>query len=182
MWRRRASWAGRWRSLRPATRSRSTYRRGASTCTSRRRNSIAAARRGNSLRHATFAAMGPCSPPISGRPTKAAISISSPARGRFPNRKFTDRPTPPAEDLMKIGLFDHVAHGQGPLAAMLAQPLAFRQGADEAGIYCLHGAEHHATPLNMVRVPGVYPGAVARATKRMRVGPLVYLLPLYSPL
>jgi hypothetical protein len=37
---------------------------------------------------------------------------------------------------------------------------------------------HHATPLNMVPVPGVYLGAVARATKRMRFGPLVYLLPL----
>jgi alkanesulfonate monooxygenase SsuD/methylene tetrahydromethanopterin reductase-like flavin-dependent oxidoreductase (luciferase family) len=31
-------------------------------------------------------------------------------------------------------------------------------------------------------VPGVYLGAVARATRRMRLGPLVYLLPLYSPL
>src|SRR6266478_129624 len=182
MWRRRASWAGRWRSLRPATRSRSTYRRGASTCTSRRRNSTAAARRGNSLRHATFAAMGPCSPPISGRPTKAAISISSPARGRFPNRKFTDRRSPPAEDLMKIGLFDHVEHGKRPLATLFDERLAFAKAADEAGIYCLHVAEHHATPLNMVPVPGVYLGAVARETKRMRLGPLVYLLPLYSPL
>jgi alkanesulfonate monooxygenase SsuD/methylene tetrahydromethanopterin reductase-like flavin-dependent oxidoreductase (luciferase family) len=34
----------------------------------------------------------------------------------------------------------------------------------------------------MVPVPGVYLGAVARETKRMRLGPLVYLLPLYSPL
>jgi alkanesulfonate monooxygenase SsuD/methylene tetrahydromethanopterin reductase-like flavin-dependent oxidoreductase (luciferase family) len=34
----------------------------------------------------------------------------------------------------------------------------------------------------MVPVPGVFLGAVARMTKRMRLGPLVYLLPLYSPL
>ncbi len=34
----------------------------------------------------------------------------------------------------------------------------------------------------MVPVPGVYLGALARTTKRMRLGPLVYLLPLYSPL
>jgi alkanesulfonate monooxygenase SsuD/methylene tetrahydromethanopterin reductase-like flavin-dependent oxidoreductase (luciferase family) len=34
----------------------------------------------------------------------------------------------------------------------------------------------------MVPVPGVYLGAVARATSRLRLGPLVYLLPLYSPL
>src|SRR6266446_3103111 len=83
---------------------------------------------------------------------------------------------------MKIGLFDHVEHGKRPLATLFDERLAFAQAADEAGIYCLHVAEHHATPLNMVPVPGVYLGAVARATKRMRLGPLVYLLPLYSPL
>src|SRR6516162_4904173 len=41
-------------------------------------------------------------------------------------------------------------------------------------------ASRHAAQL--VPVPGVYLAAVARATKRMRLGPLVYLLPLYSPL
>ena len=83
---------------------------------------------------------------------------------------------------MKIGLFDHVEHGERPLATLFDVRLTFVQAADEAGIYCLHVAEHHATPLNMVPVPGVYLGAVARATKRMRLGPMVYLLPLYSPL
>ena len=56
------------------------------------------------------------------------------------------------------------------------------EAADQTGVYCLQIAEHHATPLNLVPVPGVYLGAVARATKRMRLGPLVYLLPLCSPL
>src|SRR5258708_35085121 len=83
---------------------------------------------------------------------------------------------------MKIGLFDHVEHGKRPLATLFDERLAFAQAADEAGIYCLHVAEHHATPLNMVPVPGVYLGAVARATKRMRLGALAYLLPRYSPL
>src|SRR4029450_5188174 len=83
---------------------------------------------------------------------------------------------------MKIGLFDHVEHGKRPLATLFDERLAFAKAADEAGIYCLHVAEHHATPLNMVPVPGVYLAAVARATRRMRLGPLVYLLPLYSPL
>ena len=83
---------------------------------------------------------------------------------------------------MKIGLFDHVEHGERPLATLFDERLTFVKAADEAGIYCLHVAEHHATPLNMVPVPGVYLGAVARATRRMRLGPLVYLLPLYSPL
>jgi alkanesulfonate monooxygenase SsuD/methylene tetrahydromethanopterin reductase-like flavin-dependent oxidoreductase (luciferase family) len=83
---------------------------------------------------------------------------------------------------MKIGLFDHVEHGGRPLATLFDERLTFVEAADAAGIYCLHVAEHHATPLNMVPVPGVYLGAVARATRRMRLGPLVYLLPLYSPL
>jgi len=83
---------------------------------------------------------------------------------------------------MKVGLFDHVEWGDRPLATLFDERLQFAAAADEAGIYCLHVAEHHATPLNMVPVPGVYLGAVARATRRMRLGPLVYLLPLYSPL
>ncbi len=83
---------------------------------------------------------------------------------------------------MKIGLFDHVEAGERPLAQLLDERLEFAAAADAAGFYCLHVAEHHATPLNLVPVPGVYLGAVARATKHMRLGPLVYLLPLYSPL
>src|SRR5579883_3226075 len=84
---------------------------------------------------------------------------------------------------MKVGLFDHVERAvDRPLATQLDERLKFAVAAEAAGFYCLHVAEHHGTPLNMVPVPGVYLGAVARATKRMRIGPLVYLLPLYSPL
>src|SRR5262245_3222504 len=83
---------------------------------------------------------------------------------------------------MKFGLFDHVEHAGRPLATLFDERLTFVQAADRAGFYCLRSAEHHAPPLSMVPVPGVYLGAVARATRRMRFGPLVYLLPLYSPL
>src|SRR5262249_57707630 len=83
---------------------------------------------------------------------------------------------------MKVGIFDHVEFAERPMATTLDERLRFAAAADEAGIWGLHVAEHHATPLNLVPVPGVYLGAVARATKRIRLGPLVYLLPLYSPL
>ncbi len=83
---------------------------------------------------------------------------------------------------MKVGLFDHVERSDRPLATQFDERLRFAVAAEAAGVYCLHVAEHHATPLNMVPVPGVYLGAVARATSRMRLGTLVYLLPLYSPL
>ena len=83
---------------------------------------------------------------------------------------------------MKVGLFDHVSLSDRSLATTFDERLEFIQAADEAGFYCLHVAEHHCTPLNAIPVPGVFLGAVARLTKRMRFGPMVYLLPLYSPL
>jgi len=83
---------------------------------------------------------------------------------------------------MKIGLFDHIEHDGRPLAQLFDERLTFIKACDEEGFYCLHLAEHHATPLNMVPVPGVFLGAVARTTTRIRLGTLVYLLPLYSPL
>jgi len=84
---------------------------------------------------------------------------------------------------MKVGLFDHVDQtGDRSFATQLDERLQFVQAADEAGFYCYHVAEHHASPLNMVPVPGAYLGAVARLTRDIHLGPLVYLLPLYSPL
>jgi alkanesulfonate monooxygenase SsuD/methylene tetrahydromethanopterin reductase-like flavin-dependent oxidoreductase (luciferase family) len=83
---------------------------------------------------------------------------------------------------MKFGLFDHVDRSDRPLAQQFDERLEFVAAADAAGFYCYHVAEHHGTPLNMVPVPGVFLGALARLTKRIRLGPLVYLLTLYSPL
>ncbi|MFM9966929.1 MAG: LLM class flavin-dependent oxidoreductase [Burkholderiales bacterium] len=83
---------------------------------------------------------------------------------------------------MKIGLFDHIDRNHLPLATQFDERLRFIAEADEAGFYCYHVAEHHASPLNSVPVPGIFLGAVARATRRMHLGPMVYLLPLYSPL
>ncbi len=84
---------------------------------------------------------------------------------------------------MQFGLFDHFERvPDRPLADQFDERLEFAAAADAAGLYALHVAEHHSTPLNMVPEPSVYLGAVARATSRLRMGPLVYLLPLYSPL
>ena len=83
---------------------------------------------------------------------------------------------------MKFGLFDHVDRSDRPLAQQFDERLEFVAAADKAGFFCYHVAEHHATPLNTVPVPGVYLGAVARATTRIHLGPMVYLLPIHSPL
>ncbi len=84
---------------------------------------------------------------------------------------------------MKFGLFDHLERSEDrPLYTQFDERLEFAAAADEAGFYALQVAEHHSSPLNMVPVPGLWLSAVARATKSMRIGTLVYLLPLYSPL
>ena len=83
---------------------------------------------------------------------------------------------------MKIGLFDHLERAPDrSLATQFDERLAFIAAADAAGFYCLHVAEHHSTPLNMTPAASVWLAAVARATKTIRMGPLVYLLPLHSP-
>jgi len=83
---------------------------------------------------------------------------------------------------MKFGLFDHVDRNDRPLVQQFDDRLQFAAAADENGFYCLLVAEHHGTPLNMVPNPAVYLAAAARATKQIRLGALVFLLPLYSPL
>jgi alkanesulfonate monooxygenase SsuD/methylene tetrahydromethanopterin reductase-like flavin-dependent oxidoreductase (luciferase family) len=83
---------------------------------------------------------------------------------------------------MKFGIFDHIEMADRSMAAAFQERIRFVQAADEAGFWGYHVAEHHASPLNTVPVPGVWLGAVAQATKRIHMGPLTYLLPLYSPL
>jgi alkanesulfonate monooxygenase SsuD/methylene tetrahydromethanopterin reductase-like flavin-dependent oxidoreductase (luciferase family) len=43
-------------------------------------------------------------------------------------------------------------------------------------------AEHHSTPLGMAASPSVFLSAAMQRTKTLRLGPLVYVLPLYHPL
>jgi alkanesulfonate monooxygenase SsuD/methylene tetrahydromethanopterin reductase-like flavin-dependent oxidoreductase (luciferase family) len=81
-----------------------------------------------------------------------------------------------------FGIFDHVDRGDEPLGTLYEERLRLVEAADAAGFRTYHVAEHHATPLGMAPSPGVYLAAVAQRTRRLRFGPLVYLLPLYTPL
>ena len=84
---------------------------------------------------------------------------------------------------MQFGLFDHIDRSDDrPLAQQYDERLQFVAAADNAGFYAYHLAEHHATPLNTTPIPGVFLAAVARLTQKIKLGPMVYLLPLYSPL
>ena len=83
---------------------------------------------------------------------------------------------------VEFGVFDHVDRGDGPLGELYASRLALVEAYDAAGFRTYHVAEHHATSLGMAPSPGVYLAAVAQRTRRLRFGPLVYILPLYTPL
>lgn len=83
---------------------------------------------------------------------------------------------------MKFGVFDHMDDSGAALPEFFADRLRIVQAYDRCGIHGYHVAEHHNTPLGYAASPSVWLGAVAQATTRLRLGPLIYVLPLYDPL
>jgi len=81
-----------------------------------------------------------------------------------------------------FGLFDWIDRTTTPLHQLYEERLQLLEAADTAGFFCYHLAEHHATPLGMAPSPALFLAAAAQRTRRIRLGPLVYLLPLYNPL
>ncbi|MGH7840386.1 MAG: LLM class flavin-dependent oxidoreductase [Candidatus Binataceae bacterium] len=80
-----------------------------------------------------------------------------------------------------FGVFDHLERRGDSLDGLFAGRLKLLEHYDAAGFYSYHVAEHHATPLGMAPSPGLFLAAAAQVTRRIRLGPLVYLLPLYNP-
>lgn len=84
---------------------------------------------------------------------------------------------------MKFGVFDHFDAGGGAsLADHFEQRLRLAEVYDRCGLHGYHVAEHHGTPLGFAPSPSVLLSAVAQRTRRIRIGPLVYMLPMYHPL
>jgi alkanesulfonate monooxygenase SsuD/methylene tetrahydromethanopterin reductase-like flavin-dependent oxidoreductase (luciferase family) len=81
-----------------------------------------------------------------------------------------------------FGLFDWIDRATEPLHQLYEKRLQLLEVADSAGFFCYHLAEHHATPLGMAPSPALFLTAAAQRTRQIRLGPLVYLLPLYHPL
>ena len=81
-----------------------------------------------------------------------------------------------------FGLFDWIDQSGVPLQQLYAERLELIGAAEKAGFSAYHLAEHHGTPLGMAASPSVFLGAVAQRTTHIRLGPLVYILPLYNPL
>lgn len=83
---------------------------------------------------------------------------------------------------MKFGIFDYIDKRDEPLRKTYDERIALLQAAEEAGFYGYHLSEHHSTPLSMTPSPSIFLAAAARETSRIRLGTLLYLLPLYHPL
>src|SRR5713101_6273850 len=83
---------------------------------------------------------------------------------------------------MDLGIFDHLDRRDVPVADFYEHRLRLLEKYDAAGFYSYHLAEHHATPLGLAPVPGIFLAAATQRTRRIRHGPCVYCLPLYDPL
>jgi alkanesulfonate monooxygenase SsuD/methylene tetrahydromethanopterin reductase-like flavin-dependent oxidoreductase (luciferase family) len=83
---------------------------------------------------------------------------------------------------MDLGIFDHLDRREMPVDEFYESRLRLLEKYDAAGFYSYHLAEHHATPLGLAPVPGIFLAAATQRTRRIRLGPCVYCLPLYDPL
>jgi alkanesulfonate monooxygenase SsuD/methylene tetrahydromethanopterin reductase-like flavin-dependent oxidoreductase (luciferase family) len=82
---------------------------------------------------------------------------------------------------MRFGIFDHIDAADVPLAQQFDERLRLAEAYDRLGFYAYQVAEHHGTPLGLSPSPSVFMAAVAQRTRTLRLGPLVYSLPLYHP-
>jgi alkanesulfonate monooxygenase SsuD/methylene tetrahydromethanopterin reductase-like flavin-dependent oxidoreductase (luciferase family) len=83
---------------------------------------------------------------------------------------------------MEFGAWDHVDRSTVGTGEQFEARLKLAEAYDAAGFYAYHVAEHHGTPFGLAPSPGIFFAAMAQRTRRLRFGPLVYLLPLYHPL
>ncbi len=82
---------------------------------------------------------------------------------------------------MRFGVFDHLDHPGGDLADLYAMRLALIGDYDRAGFHAYHLAEHHGTDLGAAPSPALFLAAAAQHSTRLRLGAMVFCLPLYHP-
>jgi alkanesulfonate monooxygenase SsuD/methylene tetrahydromethanopterin reductase-like flavin-dependent oxidoreductase (luciferase family) len=84
--------------------------------------------------------------------------------------------------MLKFGIFDHLDDNGSPRATQFEERLKLVELLEAENYHAYHLAEHHSTPLGIVPCPSVFLAALAQRTRRIRFGPLVYVLPLHHPL
>jgi alkanesulfonate monooxygenase SsuD/methylene tetrahydromethanopterin reductase-like flavin-dependent oxidoreductase (luciferase family) len=93
---------------------------------------------------------------------------------------MTTLPTDTAK--FEFGIFDWIDFSDpGRLVDFYDQRFEMLQFAEQHGYWCYHLAEHHFSSLGGAPSPSVFLAAAARVTTTMRLGALVYILPMYSP-
>jgi alkanesulfonate monooxygenase SsuD/methylene tetrahydromethanopterin reductase-like flavin-dependent oxidoreductase (luciferase family) len=90
--------------------------------------------------------------------------------------------SPVSEQAVRFAIFDWLDESGRDQGETYAERLRMLELADKAGFYCYHLAEHHATELSTVPSPNLFLSAVAQRTRRIRLGPLSYILPMYDPI
>ena len=83
---------------------------------------------------------------------------------------------------VRFAIFDWLDESGRDQGETYAERLRMLELADRSGFYAYHLAEHHATELSTVPSPNLFLAAVAQRTRRLRFGPLSYVLPLYEPI
>jgi alkanesulfonate monooxygenase SsuD/methylene tetrahydromethanopterin reductase-like flavin-dependent oxidoreductase (luciferase family) len=84
--------------------------------------------------------------------------------------------------VLEFAIFDHLDSNGAPLGSFLEERLKLIEEIERAGFGAYHLAEHHSTPLGMASSPSVFLASAIQRTKSLKLGPLVYVLPLYHPL
>jgi alkanesulfonate monooxygenase SsuD/methylene tetrahydromethanopterin reductase-like flavin-dependent oxidoreductase (luciferase family) len=81
-----------------------------------------------------------------------------------------------------FGIFDHIENIPGtPTHKLFQDRLDLVKLADEAGFAGFHLAEHHGSDLCMAPNQEVFIAAASQVTTKIRLGPMVKLLPLHHP-
>lgn len=81
-----------------------------------------------------------------------------------------------------FGIFDHIEGIPGtPTDRLLRDRLELVRLADAAGYSAYHLAEHHGSDLCLAPNQELFISAAAQVTERIRLGPMVKLLPLHHP-
>ena len=83
---------------------------------------------------------------------------------------------------LDFGIFDSVEWSEEPPSDIYERRIEMAEFADKNDYFCFHIVEHHTTPLSIAPSPGIFLSALAQRTKRIRIGPLGFLLPFHNPL
>lgn len=84
--------------------------------------------------------------------------------------------------MFDFGVIDHLDRQQRSIAQTYRERLDLVRRYDEAGFYGFHLTEHHFTPLGLAPSPLIFLAAASQVSSRIKLIPLVLILPLYNPL